>query len=505
MKLQDVLPKMSKMYLSRIIDSFLKDVKIKEEEEMRQVILKNIDEFQNEDRVKRNLNFLEEDRDIALLNEMILMSLMENEGYVLEEASLLQDVEKLESQIVSDSDDEEFIKGLMTEEYYRIYSSVLSAAWKKDETLNAHETNILRVLRTELNISKRNHYIVESRIGRFPQKGNRPHSHRQIEKSLRNLQSRGLILRFKSNAVYYIIPSEIARVIRYELGGELRKKTYEELLGDLTKNHLKHVVSQFNFNSSGSKETIINRILKHDILPSEALDTFSNKELTDILKNLEGVNISGKKEQRISNIIDYYENLSTSNISDPTDKRSLYYDYFEELAARNLKPLRVNKVIKKDLDTEKYFEEATRYLFEEKLGVELVNMSGNKHADGKIKFNSKESILWDNKSVESAYTFPDNHFDQFLNYIRANDNRVTAFIIITSFISDEAVSRAQKLKAYTETDTDVAIITSEDLKFVAENWKEYSTQKEPKFNLQILNYTGELTREILKDRMSWSL
>ncbi|AXF54980.1 hypothetical protein [Salicibibacter kimchii] len=504
MKLQDVLPKMSKMYLSRIIDSFLKDVKIKEEEEMRQVILKNIDEFQNKDRVKRNLNFLEEERDIALLNEMILMSLMENEGYVLEEASLLQEVEKLESQIVSDSGNEEFIKGLMSEEYYRIYSSVLSAAWKKDEDLNAHETNMLMVLRKELGMSKRDHYIIESWIGRFPQKGNKPHSHRQIEKALRNLQSRGLILRFKSNSAYYIIPAETARVIRYELGGELRKVTYEELLGDLTKNHLKHVVSQFNLNSSGSKEAIIKRILKHDILPSQTLDTFSNKDLTEILKNLEGVNISGRKEQRISNIIDYYENLSTSNVSDPTDERSLYYDYFDELASRDFKPLRVNKVIEKDIDTEKYFEEATKYLFETKLGIELVNMSGSKHADGKIKFSSKESMLWDNKSAETDYTFPDNHFNQFLNYIRANDNRVTAFIIITSSVTDDAISKAQKLKAYTETDTDVALVTAEDLKYVAENWKAYSTQKEPKFNLQVLNYTGQLTREILKDRMNWS-
>jgi len=74
--LQDILPKMSKLYLGRIVDSFLKDVHMETEEEMREVILKNIDEFKNKERVKSYLDFSNEIRDITLLNEMILMSLM---------------------------------------------------------------------------------------------------------------------------------------------------------------------------------------------------------------------------------------------------------------------------------------------------------------------------------------------------------------------------------------------------------------------------------------------
>ncbi|MFZ4453180.1 hypothetical protein [Salibacterium aidingense] len=506
MNVQDILPKMSKLYLSRIVDSFLKDVKINDEDEMREVILKNIDEFQNRDRVTRNLNFMEEDRDIALLNEMILMSLMENEGYVLEESNIFHNVEQLEDQIVQDSTEDEFIKNTIPEDKYRIYSSVLSAAWTKDEALNAHETNMLVVLRQELELTKRDHYIIESRLGRFPQKGNKHHSHRQIEKALRNLQARGIVFRFKSDAAYYVIPSEIARIIRYELGGELRKETYETLLNDLTKNHLKHILSDFRLNASGVKDSLAARILKHNILPSKALDTFSNEELKEILKGLEGVRVSGTKNARISNIIDYYENLSSKIVSDPEDERSLYYDYFEDLAARHYKRLRVNRVIEKDLDTESYFEEATRYIFENRFGLALEKMDGSRHADGKVKFqNNNETVLWDNKSSEDDYIFPEEHFTQFLNYIRANDNRVTLFLIVTSTISPDAVSKAQKLKAFSETDTDVALISAADLKFVAENWKDYSTKKEPVFNLQVLNYTGELTRSILKDRMSWSL
>src|SRR5699024_8029331 len=107
-------------------------------------------------------------------------------------------------------------------------------------------------------------------------------------------------------------------------------------------------------------------------------------------------------------------------------------------------------------NVENYFEEATRYLFEVKMELELMNMKGSRHADGKLKFNSKESILWDNKSTEKPYTFPESHFQQFLNYIRSDDMRVTLFLIIVHDYTKEAVAQAQKLKAYSEEDTDVA-------------------------------------------------
>ncbi|WP_018925016.1 SAP domain-containing protein [Salsuginibacillus kocurii] len=505
MKLQDVLPKMSKLYLSRTVDSFLKDVKMKSEEEMREVIVKNIEEFQYKDRVKRNLNFLEADRDTALLNEMILMALMDTEGYILNESSIFEKVIALEEQIVEESEDDDFIRSTMNEEYYTIYIETLKAAWQKDEELNSHEINILNVLRSQLGFSRRDHHLIESRAGRFPQKNNKLHNHRQIEQALKDLQLRGLILRFKTNDAYYVIPSEIARIIRYELGGELRAETYKQLLEELSKNQLKQILSSFGLLSSGTKEVLVQRVIKYNILPSKALSAFANPELEDILRGLEGVNISGTKDEKISNIIDYYENLSTSPASDPEDERSFYYDYFEELAYRNYNTLRVNKVINKDLDVEKYFEEATKYIFEKKLKLETVAMPGSKHADGKVKFNSKESVLWDNKSSEQEYVFTEEHFQQFLGYIRANDNRVNIFIIITSEISSDAVSKAHKLKAFTETDTDIALISAENLKFVAEEWEAYSNQKNPAFNMQVFNLTGELTRATLQDRMSWAL
>src|SRR5690625_1830091 len=505
MYLQDILPKMSKLYLGRIVDSFLKDVHMETEEEMREVILKNIDEIQNKERVKSHLDFSDESRETTLLNEMILMSLMERQGYYLSETEIYKNVEAMEKEILKQSSDEEYIDKFIPSNTRRIYSAVLYEAWKKDDSLNAHEINILSVLRKELELSKRDHYLLESRIGRFPQKNNKLHSHQQVSRSLINLQSRGLILRFREDTSYYIIPKDIARILRYEMGGELRNEVYETLLNDLSVSQLRAILQQLDFNVSGVKETLIKRIIEHNILPSTALKVFSSKDLSDILRVLEGTKISGTKKEKIQNIIDYYEMLATPTSSDPMDERARLYDFYEELASRDYKTLRINKIIDKDVDIDNYFEEATRYIFERKLGMTLIEMEGTRHADGKVQFNKQNVILWDNKSTEEPYVFPENHFNQFLRYIRSEKMRVTLFLVIVYDYTKEAVAQAQKLKAFSEEDTDVALIKATDLMYVADQWKNYSDQKHPEFNLQVFNMTGELTRNLLLSRMEWAL
>ncbi|SDI80999.1 SAP domain-containing protein [Natribacillus halophilus] len=504
MHLQEVLPKMTKMYLTRTVDSFLKDVKLSDEDDMRDIIIKNIDEFKNQERVKRNLNFRTTDRDTTLLNRLILKCLLGSENYILSDKKLHEDVLALQTQLLEDSQDESYITAKIDKTAMKVYTAVLETAWAKDEALNAHEINILYTLRDEFELTIWDHYLMESRMGRFPQKGNKLHSARHIDHSLKDLQLRGLLLRFKTDATtYYIIPSDIVRVVRYEMGEELRNETYRQLLDHLNVVQLKSILASMEINSSGKKDNLIERILKYDIVPSQALAHLSNPELTQYLRTLEGVNVSGPKDEKIQNIIDYYENVTVRVDSDPTDERSIYYDFFEELASRNYKSLRANKVIDKDVNVEKYFEEATRYLFEKKLGLQLEEMPGSKHADGKIKLDAKTSLLWDNKSTEKPYAFPEDHVEQFLGYIRSEKTKASIFLIIASDFTPEAVNQAQKLKVFSEDDTGVALIKAEDLKFVAENWQDYSGQKKPSFDLQVFNLTQVLDRKLLANRMEW--
>src|SRR5699024_906247 len=182
-------------------------------------------------------------RDMALLNELILIALMDKEGYILTEAELYNEIENMEKNIINQSLDEDYIDRTIPKEANRIYSAVLKAAWKKDEALNEYEINLLNVLRNELDISKRDHYLLESRIGRFPQNDNKLHTHQQIGRSLINLQTRGLVLRFREDTSYYVIPTDIARILRYEMGGELRNEVYQSLLSDLSVTQLREILN----------------------------------------------------------------------------------------------------------------------------------------------------------------------------------------------------------------------------------------------------------------------
>jgi hypothetical protein len=506
MKLKEILPDMTKMYLQRTFNSVLRNVRVDSEDEMREVILRNTQEFRNNERVTKALNFLEADRDIEVLNELILLCLVESAEYMMTSSDLRQAIEDREQQIILDSQDDRYIASAIPEAARKIYMSVLTAAWNKDDSLNAHEKNILEVLRKELRLTRRHHRLLESRVGRFPQKKHKLHSNQQIDDALKDLQLRGILLRFKSGAEYFVIPEEIATAVRYEKGGELKAEGYAELLSSLRTDQLRAVCSEYELSTAGTKASLISRIQRFDILPSQTLSVLNSSDLTEILRKIKSLSISGSKESKIRRLIDHFEAKARIENSDPTDNRSLYFDALELLANRKYDELRELGIISKDIDVEHYFEEGTRYLFEKKLGVPIERFQGSAHADGRAKISRKEVLLWDNKSTESPYTFPEEHLNQFLNYIRADQMRPTVFLVIVGEYTPAVVQQAQKLKAFSaEVDTDVAIITARDLKAVAEDWRAYSTKKTPKFNLEVFNLTGVLKSEILKDRMKWAL
>jgi len=76
MKLEEIVSKMSKLYLGRLVDSFLKDTPKENEKEMRKLILKNKNEFADYDRIKNKLNFIHIDRNTRVLNILTLNILL---------------------------------------------------------------------------------------------------------------------------------------------------------------------------------------------------------------------------------------------------------------------------------------------------------------------------------------------------------------------------------------------------------------------------------------------
>jgi hypothetical protein len=136
---------------------------------------------------------------------------------------------------------------------------------------------------------------------------------------------------------------------------------------------------------------------------------------------------------------------------------------------------------------------------EVKLGCTLIEMPGTEHADGGVEFPNGELLLWDNKGKESTYTFPKAHQDQFKRYMRESVKRVNAFLVIVPSYEPSVRLQAMKLKHDSTTDTDVAVISAEDLKWVAEHWQDYSQSGQ--FSLEVFNTTGVLDRSSLEERL----
>jgi hypothetical protein len=297
-----------------------------------------------------------------------------------------------------------------------------------------------------------------------------------------------------------MIPEEIVLGVKAFVGLELTRNAYALLLDKLSTEALRQILEATGLPTSGKKADRIQRIQTVDIQPSSALNSLSNEELYELCKKLPGVNISGSKAKRISNIIQHFDKLRIVVCDDPSDSREKLYEYYVELAKRDRENLLSNKVINKDKDMDSAFEEATRYLFENKLGLTLEAMAGCEHADGILKFpKSKELFMWDTKSKETIYEFPNDHLNQFKRYIHNSTERVNCFMVIAPEISDKAEENALRLKAGSGADTDVSLISAENLKWVAENWKTYAPSGN--FSLEVYNYTGDLDRSTLKKRM----
>lgn len=224
-----------------------------------------------------------------------------------------------------------------------------------------------------------------------------------------------------------------------------------------------------------------------------------SEELGDLCRRLPGVAVAGAKAERVDRIVHYFDSLVTKEPEHSEDPRAVFYQYLEEFASRDNQNLYQRKLIKHDRDMETGFEEGTRYLFEHKLQQRLLEMPGTEHADGGVAFPSGELLLWDNKGKESVYTFPKSHFDQFKRYIRESAKRVNVFLVVVPSIGPEAKLQAMKLKHACGTDTDIAVITAEDLKWVAEHWPKFS--KNGAFTLEVFNTTGILDRATLEERM----
>ena len=494
MQIVDCISKMSKFYLKRITNSIVKEQVSKnaDEEKLRDHISQNLDYLSNVNRIIETLSLREFNRSNRILVEEILRNLLETPNSMCSEDLLYKNILKYEQDIILKSKEIE-LSNILDKRDLDIYKTILDVALE-DDIVTKDEFALIEKLRIKLKINRLQNRLIEAQLGKFPTDKNKLHERAEFDEALKGLQNKGILffcnLDIITNMV--VLPDDIKPGAKNFLGFEMRKEAHNLFHSDISKDQLQKIARYFDIPSYGKKEEISCRLIETGCKPSEELNVLSDSELYSICKSLKGINVSGTKEQKISKIIEYYDNIDFRKPEDGEDKRAIYYQYLERLARRENQELYRLKLIKKDKEMEIFFERGTKYLFEKKLGLNLISLAGNDHPDGAVSFPDGELLLWDNKSKETKYTFPESHYNQFRRYINDSEKRVKIFLIITGEIDKACEIISIKLKQNTRTDTDISIISANDLKYIAENWKRL--QKSDKFNLNIFNLTGILDR-----------
>lgn len=511
MKIEEAIEYMSTMYLERILRSYTKDYPKKGENEYRELIKTNVDTLSDYTNIQERLDeYFLDNRDLyekQILYSFVLKSLLSKSDYYATSEEIIEDVRTLENSVIEVSGKANSFKHI-EEDPMKIFSSILEVALE-DGVISQEELALIVRLRKKLSLNENDQYLIQAKLNLFPSKGNQIHTREEITQIIDDLQKCGVV--FCANQhdeikeTIFVLPEEIVPGIKKAIDIELVKDKYQLLLNKLQNVHLRRILKEANLNVGGVKDELIERVIQAGIKPSSALEQLSVNELSELCGELRGLKKSGLKEEKIDRIINYFADLVVKQVDNNEDPREKYYEYLEELAAQDLNNLLGNQIITKANEIERGFELGTRYLFEKKFNLELVEFGGNEHADGYVRFkNTGNILLWDNKSKLDGkpYKFPDNHFRQFRRYIRnesAEGKRVACFLIITSRIDPVARTNALKLKAESNQDTDIALITAENLKFLAEDWTTYSN--DTNLNLHIFSHTGILDRESLKERM----
>jgi hypothetical protein len=500
MRIEEAVEFMSKSYLHRILDSYTKDTIKPDEETSRKQVIKDQEILSNPENISKRMQFSGISFNAKTLAFFLLEALLADDDYSLDERTIIDQVINYEKQIIKESKNPEIFK-LKDSEAVTTYTTILEVALE-DDVISEDEKRLLFKLRSHLKLSLRDHYQIQASLGKFPKPDNEIHTEKEIKNELVELQRRGVVFYCNqcNGGATYLIPEEITAGVKKALGIELTDNAYNLLLDKLTTEALRQILEANKLPLSGSKAERVERIIKADVIPSSALNSLSNDELYELCKKLPGVNVSGTKPSKILNIIRHFDKLRIVECSDDADSREKLYEYYVELATRDRDNLLSNKIISKDKDMDLAFENATRFLFEAKLGLKLEPMKGSEHPDGILRFGkAKELFMWDTKSKETTYEFPNDHFNQFRRYIHNSTERVNCFMVIAPEISDKAEDNAYRLKSKSDSDTDVAVISASDLKWVAENWK--SMCLNGKFDLEVFNYTGILNKNSLKKRM----
>ena len=493
-KIGDIASFMQRIVKNRV----LKDnpyAKKMEDDELTNLLKTEADKFANRDRVLAARNAPDEDFDRGQLKAIMLSILLQEETYGCEEKRLDEKVLEFEKNLVKKAKalDWEELKRSDPDRWHHLdtYRIVLDAAWGDDNLVSPDESRLLAVLRNHLAISLEEHWLISAFIKKFPKEKRAEHTPDEIDEARKQMHRDGLLWSYcdENDRKVDSIPAEIAEVLRVDAGLELQRSNYQRLL-----NHdgvmladLRNVLQKHGLNRYGNKADLIERIVASNIKPTEVLGELEKDKLSSMCAFF-GLKAYGNKPDFIQSLTDFYDDLTFVERT-TKDDREVWYNNYELLACRSYAELRAKKIISKDLDIERMFEKATEFLFTARLHVPCERATKDNRSDGRLPLDGNQSILWDCKSVETIVNLQDHldfQFDSYLRKDREGGNIPLAFLVIAPGFTPQSIKLAIQYKS--KTNWDIALITAEGLKHLAERW--HAIEPEKPFPVRLLNQTA---------------
>ncbi len=493
----------------RVASAYVADYRRLELEEIKEFLKKTANQYTLFENISDRLDEikLDSNRAVRIIAPILLRDyLLNQDDFISPTKDTDSAVLNYEKTIVDESNN--FDENKISKDF-ALFKHMLDAAWAHNDDISVDEKNLLETLRKYLSISNKEFHMLEAKSGRFPMFENALHTYDDIEDTRKVLQSKGLVVAIKNSdgVVCDMIPDDIAKCIRKYYNIEIRAYGYEKLVDYVVKKtrkqYLIDIVNKASLYLEKAKIEISNNItvneLKDIILkfihPSNLIGGFSPRDGLDVTmlsawcSDL-GLNVSGNKVALIDRILEYYDSMRKIEVK-TEDEREKLIAFYNQLARRDLKNLRANNIIDKDLQCEHLFEDATNYLFEKLLLNKPLTLTGTDHPDGKLSFKDKY-IMWDNKSKETAVNLKD-HIQQFERYIKTSDKDVAVFMVIAPEFTAQSIQECVDFSL--NHDTQILLITAEELKSVAETWsKKHSGEI---FNLGYFKQNGRFDIKLL--------
>ena len=366
----------------RVASAYVADYRRLSLDEIKEFLVKTAKQYTSTENIFNRLEEikLDENRAVRIIAPILIRDYLLNEDDFIStckdtDAAILN----YEKSIIDESNNFDINK--ITKDF-ALFKHMLDTAWLHNNDISVDEKNLLEALRKYLSISIKEQHMLEAKSGRFPQAENALHTLDDIEVARKALQSKGLLMAIKNSdgVMCDIIPSDIAKEIRKYYNIEIRLYGYDKMVDYVIKKtkkqYLIDIVNKASQYSEKAKIEISNNptinelkeVILKSIQPTNLIGGFSPRDGLDLTVISAwcgdlGLNVSGNKTILIDRILEYYDSIRKIELK-TEDEREGLIEFYSMLASRDLKNLRANNVISKDLQCEHLFEDATNYLFE---------------------------------------------------------------------------------------------------------------------------------------------